>query len=293
MRYRPALKPLHIAASLLIAATWGLNFTVIRFGLDEFTPLAFSSWRFLLGALPVLVLPRPQISWKALAGTGIFLFAGQFVFLFFAMQAGLPPGLTSVLVQLQGPLTLVLAALFLGERATPGQWAGLAVAMVGVILIAQSVEGSANLIAVGLALLSALSWGAGNLFLRETRAAPVLSVTAWASLVPPIPLLIAGLLHDGWAATMAPVLAPTLRGWLVLFYTVVPVMWVGYLAWGTLLRTYPAGKVGPISLLVPCCALVFSSVLTGETVGGWRLAGIAVVLGGVALGIFTSGRRVK
>jgi O-acetylserine/cysteine efflux transporter len=209
------------------------------------------------------------------------------------MQAGLPPGLTSVLVQLQGPLTLVLAALFLGERATPGQWGGLAVAMLGVILIARSVEGSASLVAVGLALLSALSWGAGNLFLRETRSAPVLSVTAWASLVPPIPLLVAGLLQDGWAATMAPVLAPTVRGWLVLLYTVVPVMWVGYLAWGTLLRTYPAGKVGPISLLVPCCALVFSSLLTGETVGGWRLAGIAVVLGGVALGIFTSGRRAK
>jgi O-acetylserine/cysteine efflux transporter len=198
-----------------------------------------------------------------------------------------------VLVQLQGPLTLVVAAIFLGERATPGQWAGLAVAMGGVILIARSVEGSASLVAVGLALLSALSWAAGNLFLRETRSAPVLSVTAWASLVPPIPLLVAGLVQDGWAATLSPILAPTARGWLVLFYTVVPVMWVGYLAWGTLLRTYPAGKVGPISLLVPCCALVFSSLLTGETVDGWRLAGIAVVLGGVALGIFTSGRRVK
>jgi O-acetylserine/cysteine efflux transporter len=293
MRYQPALKPLHIAASLLIAATWGLNFTVIRFGLDEFTPLAFASWRFLLGALLVVVLPRPAISWKALVGTGMFLFAGQFVFLFIAMQAGLPPGLTSVLVQLQGPLTLVLAALFLGERATAGQWAGLAVAMGGVLLIAWSVEGQASLVAVGLALLSALSWGAGNLFLRETRSAPVLSVTAWASLVPLPPLLIAGLLHDGWAATLSPILAPSLRGWLILLYTVVPVMWVGYLAWGTLLRTYPAGKVGPISLLVPCCALVFSSFLTGETVGGWRLAGIAVVLGGVALGIFTSRQRVK
>ena len=122
------MKPLHIAASLLIAAIWGLNFTVIRFGLDEFTPFAFAGWRFVLGALPVFVLPRPAISWKALAGTGIFLFAGQFVFLFFAMEAGLPPGLSSVLVQLQGPLTLVLAALFLKERATTAQWAGLGVA---------------------------------------------------------------------------------------------------------------------------------------------------------------------
>ena len=58
------------------------------------------------------------------------------------MQAGLPPGLTSVLVQLQGPLTVVLAALFLREHATHGQWLGLAIAPVGVVLIARSVEGA-------------------------------------------------------------------------------------------------------------------------------------------------------
>ena len=285
------MRPLHIAASLLIAATWGLNFTMIRFGLDAFTPFSFAAWRFILGALPVLVLPRPAISWKALAGTGIFLFGGQFVFLFYAMEAGLPPGLSSVLVQLQGPLTLVLAAIALRERATKGQWAGLFVAMIGVILIARSVEGTASLFAVGIALLSALSWAAGNLFLRETRAASVLSVTAWASLVPAPALLLVSLLHDGAAATFAPILAPSWWSWLVLRYTVVPVMWLGYLLWGTLLRTYPAGKVGPVSLLVPCCALVFSGWLTGEAVGGLRLAGIAVVLGGVALGIFASTRR--
>ena len=76
------------------------------------------------------------------------MFGGQFVFLFFAMQAGLPPGLTSVLVQLQGPLTVVLAALFLREHATRGQWLGLAVAGVGVVLIARSVEGSVGVFAV-------------------------------------------------------------------------------------------------------------------------------------------------
>jgi O-acetylserine/cysteine efflux transporter len=285
------VKPLHIAAALLIAATWGLNFTMIRFGLDEFTPFAFASWRFVLGALPVLVLPRPAISWKAMVGTGMFLFGGQFVFLFMAMEAGLPPGLSSVLVQLQGPLTLVLAALVLRESATPGQWGGLAVAMIGVALIGRSVEGSASLFAVAIALLSALSWAAGNLFLRETRVASILSVTAWASLVPAPALILLSLWQDGVAATLAPVLAPTWRGWLVLFYTVVPVMWLGYQLWGTLLRTYPAGKAGPVSLLVPVCALLFSALLTGESIDGLRLAGVIVVLGGVALGIFASTRR--
>ena len=287
------MKPVHIALSLLIAAIWGLNFTVIRFGLDEFTPFAFASFRFIIGALPVFFIARPAASWKALAGMGLFLFAGQFVFLFFAMQAGLPPGLSSVLVQLQGPLTLVLAAMFLKERATVAQWGGLAVAMIGVVLIGRSVEGSASAFAIAIALLSALSWATGNLFLREARGSSVFAVTVWASLVPPLPLLVAGVFTDGVSATLAPILNPSWRGTFVLFYTVVPVMWLGYWIWGTLLRTYPAAKVGPVSLLVPCCALVFSGALTGETIGGLRLLGVAIVLGGVALGMFASSRRLR
>ena len=287
------MSPLHTAAALAIVATWGLNFTVIRFGLDEFTPFTFASWRFLLAALPVLVVARPAIPWRTLAGIGGLMFTGQFIFLFFAMQAGLPPGLTSVLVQLQGPLTVVLAALLLHEHATRGQWLGLAIAAVGVLVITRSVEGNVSVVAVLLALLSALTWAAGNLFFRSARGVSMFAVTVWASLLPPLPLALAALVLDGPTALLAPVLAPTARGWLVLFYTVVPAMWLGYLVWGTLLRTYPAAKVGPISLLVPCAALGFSSVLTGEPVGGLRLAGVVIVLGGVALGLFASARRMR
>ncbi|OFW97033.1 MAG: hypothetical protein A3D94_20740 [Alphaproteobacteria bacterium RIFCSPHIGHO2_12_FULL_66_14] len=272
---------------------WGLNFTVIRFGLDEFTPFSFATWRFLLGALPILFVPKPAVSWATLAGIGGFMFAGQFIFLFFAMQAGLPPGLTSVLVQLQGPLTVVLAALFLREHATRGQWSGLALATIGVVLISQTVEGAASLLAIGLALLSALTWATGNLFFRTARGVSMFAVTVWASVLPPIPLALAALALDGPAALLAPILAPTWRGWFVLFYTVVPVMWLGYLIWGTLLRTYPAAKVGPISLLVPCVALLFASFLVDEPIGGLRLLGVVVVLGGVAIGVFASGRRLR
>src|SRR5260370_26034331 len=98
---------------------WGLNFTVIRFGLDEFTPFTFAAWRFLLAALPILFVRKPAISWGTLAGIGGFMFGGQFVFLFFAMQGGLPPGLTSLLVPLQGPLPGLLAAPFLPQPVPP------------------------------------------------------------------------------------------------------------------------------------------------------------------------------
>ena len=287
------MSPLHTAAALAIVAMWGLNFTVIRFGLDEYTPFTFATWRFFLSALPILFVKRPAIPWGTLAGIGGFMFTGQFIFLFFAMQAGLPPGLTSVLVQLQGPLTVVLAALLLREHATRGQWLGLAVAALGVLVITRSVEGSVSIVAVALALMSALTWAAGNLFFRSARGVSMFAVTVWASLLPPLPLGIAALVLDGPTMLLAPILAPTLKGWGVLFYTAVPVMWLGYLIWGTLLRTYPAAKVGPISLLVPCAALGFSSVLTGEPIGGLRLVGVVIVLGGVATGLFASARRMR
>lgn len=287
------MSPFHALAALLIVAMWGLNFTVIRFGLDEFQPFTFATWRFLLAALPVLFVPRPAIGWATLGGIGSLMFGGQFVFLFFAMQAGLPPGLTSVLVQLQGPLTVVLAALFLREHATRGQWLGLAIAALGVVLIARSVEGSAPLLAIFLALMSALTWAAGNLVFRSARGVSMFAVTAWASLLPTPVLALAALAIDGPASLLAPLAAPTLKGWFVLFYTVAPVMWLGYLLWGNLLRSYPAAKVGPISLLVPCVALGFAAWLVGEPLDGLRLLGIVVVLGGVALGVLASVRRLR
>ncbi|TAJ84242.1 EamA family transporter [Reyranella sp.] len=287
------MTPLHLASALLIVAMWGLNFTVIRFGLDEFTPFTFATWRFVLGALPILFVPKPAISWSTLAGIGGFMFTGQFVFLFFAMEAGLPPGLTSVLVQMQGPLTVVLAALFLREHATRGQWLGLAIAVVGVVLIAGTVDGTASLFAIGLALLSALTWATGNLFFRSARGVSMFAVTVWASVLPPLPLGIAALVIDGPTALLSPLLVPTWGGWFVLFYTVVPAMWLGYLIWGTLLRTYPAAKIGPVSLLVPCAALTFAALLVDEPVEGMRLLGIIVVLGGVATGVYASTRRTR
>jgi O-acetylserine/cysteine efflux transporter len=242
-----------------------------------------------VAALPVLFLPRPAVSWKLLAGMALFLFTGQFVLLFIALRAGLPPGLSSVLVQLHGPLTVVLAALFRQERATAWQWVGLGVALLGVGLIAHSVQGGTSMLAVGIACLSALSWAIGNLFLREVRSSSLFAVTAWACLLPIVPLLAVSAAIDGVGAALAPILMPTGRGWLLLLYTVVPAMWLGYWIWGTLLRTYPAAKVGPVSLLVPCCALVISALLTGEPVGGVRLLGVAVVLAGVALGMLSAG----
>lgn len=45
------MRPAHISLAVLVAAVWGVNFTVIEVGLDHFPPLLFSALRFLVAAV--------------------------------------------------------------------------------------------------------------------------------------------------------------------------------------------------------------------------------------------------
>jgi drug/metabolite transporter (DMT)-like permease len=59
---------------------------------------------------------------------GPTLFAGQFLLLFFAFEAGLPPGLASITQQMQVFFTVLLSATFLGDVPTRRQAAGMSLA---------------------------------------------------------------------------------------------------------------------------------------------------------------------
>lgn len=58
---------------------------------------------------------------------------------------------------------------------------------------------------------------------------------------------------------------------------------LAYAIWGGLLRRYPATTVAPFSLLVPFVAALSAAAVFGETFGPLRLAGMALVLVGLAL----------
>jgi len=146
-----------LTLALLVTVIWGIAFVATRIGLDDFSPPQLTALRFVIAALPVAFLPRPPVSWAALVTIGLTLFTGQFLFQFFGIAGGLPPGLASVIVQTQALFTVLFAAAALGERPSRRQVIGMTVALAGVLLIAVTV--GQNLTAVGLVLglLSAVS----------------------------------------------------------------------------------------------------------------------------------------
>jgi drug/metabolite transporter (DMT)-like permease len=100
-----------------------------------FIRLAMASSMFFLlvinVALRISLRIPPGHSWLALLGLGLITQLGGYMALTYAL-GHLPATVTSVSLLLQGPLTAVLAALFLGEKLTAAQIFGGLLVLVGV-----------------------------------------------------------------------------------------------------------------------------------------------------------------
>lgn len=281
-----------VALAVLVAAIWGFAFVATGLGLRSFTPPQLAALRFLLAALPVLVVPRPPVSWGRLAAIGAFLFAGQFLLLFFGIAAGMPPGLASIVTQLQAFFRVAIAALALGDRPTPRQRAGMGVAFAGLGLIGLTIGGDLTWAGLALTLGGALSWAVGNVLVKRLdRVDDMLGLMVWLSLVPPLPALALSGVLDGWSALPAALAGASWESLGGALYLGLVATVFAYAVWGRLLRAYPTALVAPFALLAPCTGVVSSALLLGERFGVARGAGMALILAGLAITVVPGRRR--
>jgi len=284
---------LHVALALLVAVTWGLAFVATRIALDSLSAPQLTALRFILAAVPAAFLARPAVSWSILIAIGATLFTGQFLFQFFAISGGMPPGLAATVVQTQALFTIVLAALTLGQWPTPPQIVGSLIALGGLGVIAATLGEGLTVMGLLLTLGSAVSWGIGNVLLKRLPAVEVLSLVVWTSLVPPVPALALSLWLDRVSFPAALARASPAAIVASLYLGVIATVGA-YALWGVLLRRYPAATVTPFALLVPVVAAAASSMVFGERFGPGRLIGMAMILLGltvIVLGVTPRGVR--
>ena len=284
LRRPSALQPRHILLATVLALFWGFNFVVVTVALGDVPPLFLAAIRFALVALPTIFLPRPELPPGQLVAVALTLFVGQFAFLFPAMAVGMPPGLASIALQIQAFITILFAALVIGERPTRKQTAGGAVAFLGLALVATTV-GANGVTVAGFVLLlgAACCWSAGNVMLRRAGKVDLLSLFSWAALIATGPLFLLSLLIEGPSRIAAGVThLDWLAGGAILYMAAISTTF-GYGAWGYLLRIYPAAIAAPFSLLVPVFGTLSAALLLGETFGPARLAGMALILLGLAV----------
>lgn len=274
----------HAALAVFVALIWGFNFIVIKFGLDAFPPLLFSALRFASAAVPaVFLVSRGQIPWKLIALVGLVLGVAKYSLMYLGIKAGMPAGLSSLVIQAQVPFTILLTALLLGDKPSRVQRLGIGVAIGGIALVAWGRAGGGNLMGLLLVVGGAAAWSFANVIIKKSGGADPFRLMVWMSLVPPLPLLVLSFLTESPKLEMV-----TQMGWSGLgavIYTGLIATVIAFGIWGRLLHAYSASLVTPFALLVPVFGIAFSSLILGEPLTMLNLSAAAVILLGLATAV--------
>ncbi len=153
----------HLLLALAIVAVWGTNFVVIKLSLESFPPFLFAALRYIFAFLPAtFFLPRSKVSWVNLAVYGIAVGVGQLGVLYFAIDGNILPGLASLVIQTQVFFTIGFAMLFAKEGLKLYQAIAVAIAMIGLAVIATHTDRTTTFLGLALVVFAGFSWGVAN-----------------------------------------------------------------------------------------------------------------------------------
>ena len=270
---------------------WSTGFIVARYGMAYSPPLGFLCLRFALSlvcfaiwiALARPSWPRDQRQAWHLAVVGLLMQAGYLGGVWSAVKAGIGAGTVALLVGLQP----VLTALWLTRHPSPGtegqvsgrQWIGLAIGLLGVMLVLQPKLGGGELTPwnFALAMLALLSITCGTLyqkrFVKPCDVRTANTVQLLAALVVTLPLALLEPEHVVFNAQLVGALA-----WSVLGLTL-----GGSSLLYMLIQRGAATQVSSLMYLVPPCTAILAWLLFGEIFTPVMLLGLAFTAAGVAL----------
>ncbi|MFI5915023.1 EamA family transporter [Dactylosporangium sp. NPDC051541] len=278
------MKPRDLALALLVTVVWGVNFVVIHVGLDSMSPLLFCALRFGVAALPaVFLVGRPQAPWRWIIATGVALGVVKFSLLFAGMAAGLPSGLSALVLQSQVVFTLVFATVLLHDRPGRRRTAGVVLAGAGIVLIATQLGLDRPLGAFLLVVAAGAAWGLANIAMRKASAENMLNFMVWVSAVATPPLILLTLTVDGPVYVWNTVKNLDLSGIGAILYIAYLSTLLGFGIWGRLISRYGAGTVAPFAALAPVFAILSAAVFLHEKIHWYDLVGGAAILAGVLL----------
>lgn len=275
---------------LLVVLIWGLNVTITKWTLAEFTPLAFTAIRFALAsALLLLVLYRREGSLRLPSGTfwpvvGLGLIGNSIYQLGFVFGLAHTTATNSGLVLASMPVMVAgLGAALRIERLTRHGVEGLVLATIGVVLvIASHGLGFSGTTMLGdlLTFGAVICWAIFTLGVRR-QSLPLssLAITAWTVLAGSVPLVLMGipsLLAMDWSRTTA-------AGWGGVLYSSAFSLVLAYIIWNRSIRVVGSNRTAIFACLTPVFAMLTAMLILGERPGAAQFAGGALVIAGVLL----------
>ncbi|MFH1477785.1 MAG: DMT family transporter [Verrucomicrobiota bacterium] len=281
--------------SLLSAFLWSTTFVCARYLMVNqlVDPLTLALIRFALGAFMLLIfglrcrhkaltLPRGR-DLGTMAILALFGIGGMSVLLFFGQQR--TTAINSSLLMQLNPVFILFLGLFIGERFSLINLAGILVSMVGALLVVGILtphglqvswcQNAGDLLVLG----AGLCWAIYSVFSKSTtNRLGGYAATTWVMLLGAAELALAWLIAPGHCIWP--------RGWLawslILYMAIFPTA-LAFFAWYEALRLIDLSLLNVMQYLTPAFTIVLAWGLLGERIFLTNAVGIGIVLAGVAL----------
>lgn len=274
---------------ILFILLWPTGFIGAKLGAPHSEPFTFLAVRFWIVALLLAIICVVwRVRWPSGAAARDGLIAGVLLHgvylggVFWAIDNGLPVGLSALIVALQPLLTATLAGPVLGESVRPMHWVGLAVGLCGTVLVlwpglTVGAPG-VNAATLGAVIVSLGAITVGTIFQKRTAADVDLRVNALFQYIGAGALAAAGAFAFetrviDWAPEFVFALA-----WLIF------VLSLGAISLLMLMiRENAVSRVASLFYLVPVCVALWAWALFGETLLPVQIVGMVAIVAALAL----------
>ncbi|MCZ8204141.1 DMT family transporter [Gemmatimonas sp.] len=276
------------AGLVLMATIWGVNYSVVKAGLQAMTPLSFTGVRMVFASVVLFGIAsfvraewpnRRDIVRLLLLG---LLGNGFYQLLFISGMARTRAGVAALIVA-AGPAWIAILSRLLGrERVSRLGWAGIGLQLIGVLCVVGSTQkfdgGSDGLLGAVLIATGSIAWALYSILLQPyTQRSNGLHLSALTLASGAAMMGVIGIpdmLRLDWGAV-------GLTGWGAVAYSALLAMVVAYLLFYRGVRILGPTKTAMYGNLQPIIAIAVAWILLHETPTGWQLLGAACIMGGL------------
>lgn len=273
---------------VITACGWGLNWTVLKFVLQDWPALFARGTAGLIGAAALatvawlrresLALPREDRRAVAIgAGINVFAWMG-----FTALSLNWLTVTEGALIAYSMPIwAMLLAWPVNGERPTWRSVLSVGLGMTGIaVLLGGPNVGSEKWPGIALALAAAILFATGTVIGRKSSRMPLTAFMAWQVGLGCLPMVVIGLLFE-----QPRILALSTNGLYGLLYMALGPMALCYLTWFSALRRLPTSLAATGMLTVPIVGTLSAAALLGDTLGQKQALAILLTLTGVGMAL--------
>ncbi len=293
---KPAKKltPLIILCLLATWLVWGSTYLAIKFALVSFAPFMQMGTRFITAGVLLYAwmwwrgAPHPTpLQWRNALIVGALMLGGGMGGTAFSEQT-IASGLIVAFIAVQ-PLYQAVLLAFWGVRPSALEAGGIAIGLLGTILLVQGQGMSASPVGVLAITLAVAFWGLGSVLSQKGFAlAPgAMGFASEMILGGVVLLVISTVVGERWVWPPEPLAA---AAW---FYLVIFGSLVAFNAYMVLLANASAGLATSYSFVNPVIAMLLGVTLGQEKISAWEWGCAGVVLVGVVLIVLSAARKKR